>query len=171
MFPRDVVANAPRIISDLRTFFPPEQGTFLIGPMAKLGWGTPTLVSLSLGIIIEIPGNIAILGVLKVALPDRGRSPLIVLQVNFVGAIEFDKKRLYFFAALFDSRILFITIDGEMGAAGGVRRRRRTSCSASAASTRAFNPPPLPFPSAAADLGRHPRHERRADPASRATSR
>ena len=46
MFPQDVVANAPRIISDLRTFFPPQQGTFLIGPMAKLGWGTPTLVSL-----------------------------------------------------------------------------------------------------------------------------
>src|SRR6185436_9038336 len=38
MFPRDVVANAPRIISDLRTFFPPREGTFLIGPMAKLGW-------------------------------------------------------------------------------------------------------------------------------------
>ena len=26
MFPRDVVANAPRIISDLRTFFPPQRG-------------------------------------------------------------------------------------------------------------------------------------------------
>ena len=37
--------------------------------MAKLGWGTPTLVSLSLGVIIEIPGNIAIVGVLKIALP------------------------------------------------------------------------------------------------------
>ena len=34
MFPRDVVANAPRILSDLRAFFPPEEGTFLIGPMA-----------------------------------------------------------------------------------------------------------------------------------------
>ncbi len=41
MFPRDVVANAPRILSDLRAFFPPEQGIFLVGPMAKIGWGTP----------------------------------------------------------------------------------------------------------------------------------
>ena len=39
--------------------------------MAKLGWGTPTLISLSLGVIIEIPGNIAILGVLKAVLPDE----------------------------------------------------------------------------------------------------
>src|SRR6185436_6339701 len=58
MFPRDVVANAPRIISDLRTIFPPKEGTFLIGPMAKLGWGAG-IVTLSLGVIIEIPGNVA----------------------------------------------------------------------------------------------------------------
>ena len=77
MFPRDVVANAPRILSDLRAFFPPQEGTFLIGPMAKLGWGTPTLVSVSLGVIIEIPGNIAILGVLKVALPTEDL-PLLI---------------------------------------------------------------------------------------------
>jgi len=70
MFPRDVIANAPRIISDLRTLFPPQQGTFLIGPMAKLGWGEPTLVRLSLGVVIQIPpGDVAILGVLKLALP------------------------------------------------------------------------------------------------------
>ncbi len=55
MFPDDIIENAPRIISDLREFFPPAQDTFLIGPMAKLGWGTPTLVTASLGVIIEIP--------------------------------------------------------------------------------------------------------------------
>jgi hypothetical protein len=113
MFPQDVVANAQRIISDLRTFFPPRPDTFVIGPMAKIGWGTPTLASLSLGIIIEIPGNIAILGILRVALP-ADDAALIVLQVNFLGAIEFDKQRLYFFAAIYDSRILFLTIEGEM---------------------------------------------------------
>ncbi len=114
MFPRDVVANAPRILSDLRAFFPPEQGTFIVGPMAKIGWGTPTLVSVSLGVIIEIPGNIAILGVLKVVLPTE-QLRLLVLQVQFVGAIEFDKQRLWFFAQLFDSRILTMPLAGGMG--------------------------------------------------------
>lgn len=144
MFPRDVVANAPRIISDLRAFFPAAVGIFLIGPMAKAGWGTPTLVSLSLGIIIEIPGNIAIVGVLRVALPAE-EIAVVVLQVSFVGALEFDKSRGWFFASLFDSRVLFITIDGEMGlliafgddanfvlAVGGFHPR--------------YSPPPLPFP-------------------------
>ena len=114
LFPTNVIENAPKIISDLKVIFPPEQGTFLIGPMAKIGWGTPVLISLSLGIIIEIPGNLVILGRLRVNLPTED-SPVILLQVTFLGAIEFAKRRIWFFASLFESRVLFITLDGEMG--------------------------------------------------------
>ncbi|WP_084735641.1 DUF6603 domain-containing protein [Actinophytocola xinjiangensis] len=145
MFPKDVVANAPRIISDLRRFFPPEDGTFLVGPMAKIGWGTPTLVSVSLGVIVEIPpGTIAILGVLECVLPSKD-VPLLALRVEFVGALEVDRSRLWFFAKLFDSHILTLTIDGGMGllvdwsadpdfvlTVGGFHP--------------AYTPPPLPFP-------------------------
>jgi hypothetical protein len=145
LFPTDVIANAPRIISDLRTIFPPEEGKFLIGPMAKLGWGTPTLISLSLGIIIEIPGNIAILGVLKVALPTVD-APLLVLQVNFIGAIEFDKKRIWFFASLFESRLLFMTLEGEMGLLVAFGDDANFVVSVGGFHPQ-FNPPPLPFPS------------------------
>jgi len=144
MFPQNPVENAPKIISDLRTIFPPYEGKFLIGPMAKLGWGTPTLVSVSLGVIIEIPGNIAILGVLKIALP-ADEAALIVLQVNFAGAIEFDKSRLYFFAALFESRILYLTLEGEMGLLVAWGDDANFVVSAGGFHPR-FNPPPLPFP-------------------------
>lgn len=144
MFPRDIIANAPRIISDLRTFFPPQNGKFLIGPMVKIGWGTPTLISISMGIIIEIPGNIAIVGILKVALP-ADDAALIVLQVNFIGAIEFDKQRIYFFAALFESRVLFVTIEGEMGLLVAFGDDANFVVSVGGFHPR-FNPPPLPFP-------------------------
>ena len=145
MFPHDVIANAPRILSDLRTLFPAQPGTFLVGPMLKLGWMTPTLVSVAVGVIIEIPGNIAIVGVLKVALPDEDEV-LLQLQVNFAGAIEFDKKRLYFFAALYESRVLFMTIEGEMGllVAWGDDANFVLSVGGFHPS---FKPPPLPFPS------------------------
>ena len=113
MFPQNVVQNAPRIISDLKAIFPPAEGIFLIGPMGKLGWGTPTLVSLSLGLIIEIPGNIAILGVLRVALPDESVS-ILNLQVNFVGTIDFTARLFSFDASLFDSRLLVMTLEGDM---------------------------------------------------------
>lgn len=145
MFPTDVVANAPRIISDLRTFFPAARDIFLIGPMAKLDWGTPTLINVSIGVIIEIPGNIAIVGVIKVALPTDD-DPLLVLQVNFVGAIEFDKKRLYFFASLFESRVLFITIEGEMGLLIAWGKDSNFVLSVGGFHPQ-FTPPPLPFPS------------------------
>jgi hypothetical protein len=113
MFPQDVVANAPRIISDLKAIFPPYNEHFLIGPMGKLGWGTPSLIKLSFGLIIEIPGNIAILGVLLIALPDESVA-LVKIQVNFAGILDFDKKMLSFDASLFESRILFMTLEGDM---------------------------------------------------------
>jgi hypothetical protein len=146
MFPHDVVKNAQRIISDLRKIFPPQEGTFLIGPMAKIGWGEPTLISVALGIIIEIPpGNIAILGVVRLALPADDVA-LIVIQVNFAGALEFDKKRMYFFASLFDSRVLFITLEGEMGLLMAFGDDANFVVSIGGFHPQ-FKPPPLPFPS------------------------
>jgi hypothetical protein len=145
MFPHDVVANAPRIISDLQRFFPAQQGTFLIGPMAKLGWGTPALVTASLGIIIEVPpGNIAILGVLKCVLPDEDAA-LLVLQVKFIGALEVDKSRLWFFASLYGSRVLFITIGGEMGLLIAWGDQPEFILSVGGFHPK-FSPPPMPFP-------------------------
>ena len=114
LFPQDVVANAPRIINDLRRIFPPLDDRFLIGPMAKLGWGTPTIVSLELGLLLEIPRPaFAILGVLRVSLP-ADDMPLLHLQVNFLGVIDFGKGQISFDASLFDSRILTFTLTGDM---------------------------------------------------------
>jgi hypothetical protein len=113
MFPQNVIANAPRIISDLKTIFPPYEGKFLVGPMAKIGWSTPTLISLSLGLIIEIPGNIAILGVLKIVLPEE-TTHLIRIQVAFAGTIDFDKKMITFDASLYESTILTMVLEGDM---------------------------------------------------------
>ena len=107
MFPKDVVANAPRIISDLRQYFPPQRDVFLVGPMAKLRWGTPTLVSGQMGVILEFPSvNITILGVLKVVLPHED-ADILHLQVNFIGRLEPANSRMWFYAELYNSRLLF----------------------------------------------------------------
>ncbi len=145
VFPTNIVANAPKILSDLRTIFPPQEGVFLIGPMAKIGW--TTLISLSLGVIIEIPGNVVILGRLGATLPDAD-DPVLILQVSFVGALEFDKRRIWFFATLFDSHILFITLDGEMGLLMDFSDHPNFVLSVGGFHPR-FTAPPLPFPSPA----------------------
>lgn len=115
MFPTNIIQNAPRIISDLRQIFPPEKGKFLIGPMAKLGWGTPTIATMELGIIIEVPEpvRIALLGIVKVILPDK-KAAILKLQINFLGAWEQDKELISFDAGLFDSRLLTLPLAGDI---------------------------------------------------------
>ena len=100
LFPQDVVANITRIVSDLKAIFPVEEGHFLVGPMGKLGWGTPTLISLEIGVILDIPTpQIVFLGVLRCFLPAE-EAALIKLQVNFAGGIDFDQGMLWFNASL-----------------------------------------------------------------------
>ena len=115
LFPENVIANISQIISDLRLLFPPRRDQFLIGPMALLGWGTPTLIRAELGLIIEFsdPFAIVILGVLKASIPDE-KAALIKLQVNFVGVLNFDEGYISFDAALYDSRIVSFTLEGSM---------------------------------------------------------
>ena len=115
LFPTDIVANANQIISDLRAIFPPYEDQFVFGPMGKIGWGTPTIITIDLGLIIEIPEpvRVAILGVVRAILPDE-KAAIVQIQVNFLGTLEFDKKLLAFDASLFDSRLLAYTLEGDM---------------------------------------------------------
>ncbi|HSK62181.1 MAG TPA: DUF6603 domain-containing protein, partial [Pyrinomonadaceae bacterium] len=115
LFPTDIIANADRIISDLRQIFPPLEGQFIFGPMARITWGTPTLVTVDLGVVLEVPEpvRLVILGVLRALLPDEQASILRV-QVNFLGEINFERRQLSFDASLFDSKILGYTLAGDM---------------------------------------------------------
>lgn len=115
LFPEDIVANMSRIISDLRQVFPPFKDRFLVAPMAKIGWGTPTILTIELGLLFEIPlPRIVILGVLKMALPEDAPEPTLKLQVNFLGIIDFDNKHISFDASLYDSKLLTFTLTGDM---------------------------------------------------------
>lgn len=78
MFPRDPIANAQRIVSDLRSIFPPVRNVHVFGPLARLGWGTPPIITADLSIIRELPSiRIALLGRIDVDLPTK-----------YVGVIE-----------------------------------------------------------------------------------
>jgi hypothetical protein len=113
LFPDDVVANITRIVSDLKQIFPIETGHFLIGPMAKIGWGS-SILTLELGLLLDIPRPIfAILGVLRLTLPTED-APVLKLQVNFLGVVDFENQYISFDASLFDSKLLIFTITGDM---------------------------------------------------------
>ncbi len=124
MFPKDVLANAPRIISDLKRFFRRAPARSSSGRWRRSDGARHRSIRIVLGIIIEIPGNIAAIGVVRVAIPNA-EAPLILLQVSFAGALEFDKKRFFFFAALFESRIGVPDDRRGAGPAARVRERRQ----------------------------------------------
>lgn len=115
LFPQNIIANITRIISDIRLIFPPKKDQFMIGLMAKITWGVPTLISIEFGLIIEFdsPVRLAILGIIKIALPTE-ESALLLLKVSFAGVINFEEQYLAFDASLFGSRILTFTLEGDM---------------------------------------------------------
>ena len=114
LFPQDIVANINRIATDIKTIFPLAEGHFIVAPMGKLGWGTPTLISIEIGVILDIPvPALVIIGVLRVNIPAED-APLLKLQVNFAGGIDFDRGLIWFNASLFDSRLVGFTLTGDM---------------------------------------------------------
>ncbi len=112
LFPQDIIANIDKIVSDLEQIFPVYEGHFIVGPMGELGWGA--IITLEIGFLIEIPdATIAIPGVLKALIPSED-APLLRIQVNFVGIIDFDNKIISFDASLYDSNLLVFTLTGDM---------------------------------------------------------
>jgi len=114
LFPENPVANSQRIISDLRAIFPPNEGTHVFGPMARLGWGTPTLITADLAVVLEVPTwKIALLGRLSALLPDE-KAPLIELNLSVAGFLDPPNKQVAIDASLYDSRIVMWTVSGDM---------------------------------------------------------
>lgn len=115
LFPTNIVSNISKIISDIKDVFPVKRDQFIIGPMAAITWGVPTIMRLDLGLAIEFanPVRFGILGVLRVILPDE-KVALVKIQVAFLGIIDFEKQMLSFDASLFDSKILTFGLEGDM---------------------------------------------------------
>ncbi len=115
LFPENVIANITRIISDLEAIFPTKRDQFVLGIMARITWNTPAVLTVEAGLVVEFPSpfKIVILGVIRCALPTADEA-ILELNVAFAGIIDFENKILMFDASIFDSRILTITLEGDM---------------------------------------------------------
>jgi hypothetical protein len=115
LFPPDPIANAPQIISNIENFFPPAEGRYLFGPMLELGWGTPTLITLAVGVILEVPDpvRLALLGLIDAGLPSRDAA-LIELHIDVLGILDFGVKTLSIDGSLYDSRVLIFSLAGDL---------------------------------------------------------
>ena len=162
LFPKNLIANAPTIIRDLGTVFPARQGHYVFGPLAKLGWGTPTLITAELGIILEIPGRwCRCCGEVKCLLP-KPDVALVKLNLSVGGTLDFPNKTFSLDAPCTtrSSRGTRSLGRWRCGCAGGSSRTSRSSIGG-------FHPayqPPTDFPKLqpmALDLGQQGRRASR----------
>lgn len=105
--PDSVVANASSIISNMSSAFPAQEGRFIIGPMLKIGWGVPIVISGELGLFMEFPFNPfrgAIMGQLWAAYPSE-LLPTIQINLEVLGTFDESKKEITFQASFFDSKM------------------------------------------------------------------
>jgi hypothetical protein len=116
LFPQNPIKDAVKLIESIRSILPPREGYHVFGPMAKLFWGgSRRLVNFEIGVFIQIGGplKIVLIGRAWSRLPSDD-SPLLVINVDVLGIIDFAEQRVAFDATLFDSRILDIHLDGQM---------------------------------------------------------
>ncbi|MEO7350338.1 MAG: DUF6603 domain-containing protein [Marmoricola sp.] len=111
LFPRDPVADAPRLLPVLKSVFPQSDGGIIVGPMIKIGWGTPTLCAATIGVLISNEGVI-IVGRIAITLPFEDAA-LIRLEALVLGIINSDG--LTIAASLANSNIVGMPIEGDIG--------------------------------------------------------
>ncbi|MDO9015264.1 MAG: hypothetical protein Q8S73_30535 [Deltaproteobacteria bacterium] len=115
LFPHDLVAEAPRIIASVDAMFPLAKGSFVFGPMVKIGYGTPTIIEAMLGVFISLPSPvvIALLGRIHCALP-KPDSVVIELNMDVAGILDFGAGTFSLDARIHDSRLLKFSLSGDM---------------------------------------------------------
>jgi Family of unknown function (DUF6603) len=115
LFPENPVVNAPRIISALQTVMPAREDQYMAGLMGKFTWGVPTIITIDLGLVFEFktPFRLLILGQIRALLPHE-KLPLVQLQMDVLGVIDWDRDEVSIDAVLHDSNILTHELTGDM---------------------------------------------------------
>lgn len=115
MFPKDVIKNAPKIISDLRAIFPPKKGHYVVAPFLRIGWGSPTIVEIDLGVVVEIPfkSRVLLLGSVGLYLPNKTiKKRLVELHIDIFGDFNFAESYVLIEGRLRDSHVVGIPLTG-----------------------------------------------------------
>ena len=114
LFPPDPVGQAPHIFSVWRQTMPISVGHTVVGPMFQFSWGTDSLCTLELAVLIELdpnPVQIVLLGSFRFAAPSVD-VPLVQFRADIIGVLTFDPVAFTLQAALVDSKLGTFTISG-----------------------------------------------------------
>jgi hypothetical protein len=115
LFPKNPIANAPQLLTELDTLFPGADGRLIFGPIVRIEWGVPALLTLELALILELPDpvRLVLIAELAVLLPEP-QDKLVELHVSALGTVDFGKSEGALDAILHDSRLMNFPLHGAM---------------------------------------------------------
>jgi hypothetical protein len=120
LFPKDPIANAGRLLAALRTVFPPTRDKHVAGPMLRLGWGRPAIITAELALVFEwgASSRKALMGRLRAAFPpdldpQKPGKKFLELNIDALGIWDSQNGEFSLDATLFDSHIAFIQLSGD----------------------------------------------------------
>ncbi|SIN96294.1 DUF6603 domain-containing protein [Fibrobacter sp. UWB11] len=112
LFVKDVMKDFDKVLANVDKYYPITEEQMYFGLLAQITWGT--ILSADFGLFIQAPSPVTVIvaGLIKVRLADSAEK-LLAINANFLGGIQFDKG-IFFDASLFDSKIVGISIYGDM---------------------------------------------------------
>lgn len=107
--------TAAQTVAALGQLFPPAAGRHVFAPTARIVWGTPTLITIDLALALELPSPVRLvaMGRVKAVLPNP-ENPIVKLQVDALGVIDFDRGEAAVDATLTDSKLAQFALTGDM---------------------------------------------------------
>lgn len=114
LFLTDPVSQGPQLVQNITAVFPPMPDHFVIAPMIQLSWGE-VLLTADIGLIVSFPdpASLALVGEVVVSVPDPD-TPVILINLDVLGTIDFDQKTVEIQASLFNSYVLAFSLSGDM---------------------------------------------------------
>lgn len=144
--PEHPLRDAPALIVEAESIFPVYEGRQVFGPTLQIGWGAPkSLITLDLALALTLPEPLRILlmGRIRARLPSEAL-PLIKLNIDVAGLLDFGASRFDMEGRLFDSTYSGIAVEG--GFAIQMRWGRRSSFAFSVGGLHPGFQPPVGFP-------------------------
>lgn len=131
LFPKDPVANAPRLLNQMRVVFPITPRALTFGPFVLLAYAKPALMEIRLGLIFQLDNvfrssdrdveltRMVVVGQLAVEIPPKETRPtdspiLVKILVDLVGDIDLQAGSLAIDARLRDSKLAGMTLSGSL---------------------------------------------------------
>ena len=115
LFPTNPAANAPTIVKSMNALFPAARDRYVFAFMARIAWGAKNFVDIKLGLLLEVPSpvTLALIGVVKVTLKKKDKQ-ILFLQMDFLVALNFQRKLLIIDARIYKSKLLMFELNGDI---------------------------------------------------------